>query len=88
MNSLPEGCALDDGFVQRDVEDIGNHFGDLVDLAVGDPQDTPHIADDRLGAHGAKGDDLGHVVLAVLLGDVLDDLVPAFIGKVDVDVGG
>ena len=38
------------------------------------------------GGHGAEGDDLGHVVGAVLVLDVLNDLLPPADAEVDVDV--
>ena len=46
----------------------------------------PDVADRRLGAQRPEGDDLRHPVVAVLAGDVLDHLVAARVGEVDVDV--
>ena len=37
--------------------------------------------------HGAEGDDLRHVVRAVLANDVVDDLLPALVAEVDVEIG-
>ena len=44
------------------------------------------IRDSPPGGHGAEGDDLGHVVGAVLVLDVLNDLLPPADAEVDVDV--
>ena len=46
-----------------------------------------HVAHHRLRLHGPEGDDLGHVLAAVLPRDVLDDLAAARLAEVDVDVG-
>ena len=40
-----------------------------------------------LGLHGAERDDLRHVLAAVLLGDVGDDLAAPALAEVDVDIG-
>ena len=49
-------------------------------------EDAPDVADGGPGEHRAERDDLGDVVLAVLARDVGDDLVPAVVLEVDVDV--
>ena len=65
----------------------GRHlFGQLIHLRVGEIQRPPHVPQDAPGGHGAEGDDLGHVVAAVLAVDVVDDLVPAAIAEVHVDI--
>ena len=65
----------------------GNHLGDAIDFGVGNVHGAAGILDRRLGRHGAEGDDLRHLVAAVLLGDVVDDLAAAVHAEVDVDVG-
>ena len=72
--------------IQGHVEGGGDLFGDGVGLGVADVQDTAHIADRRAGGHGAEGDDLGDVVLAVEAVDVVDDLAAAVDTEVDVDI--
>ncbi len=73
--------------VELDAQLVGDGLGDAVDLAVAHAQDPADVAQGGPGEHGAEGDDLGHVVRAVLAGDVGDDLVAAAVLEVDVDVG-
>ena len=54
---------------------------------VGHTHHTAHIADGVAGGHGAKGDDLGHMVCAVLPVDVVDDLLTALVAEIDVKIG-
>ena len=46
-----------------------------------------HVPDDGLGLHGAEGDDLADVVRSVLAGHIVDDLLPALVAEVDVQIG-
>ena len=65
----------------------GRHLlGQLIHLRVGEIQRPPHVPQDATGGHGAEGDDLRHVVAAILAVDVVDDLVPAAIAEVHVDI--
>ena len=54
---------------------------------IGHPHHTAHIADGVAGGHGAKGDDLGYMVCAVLPVDVVDDLLTALVAEIDVKIG-
>ena len=47
----------------------------------------PQSLIDGLGGHGVEGDDLRHLLAAVLAGDVVDDLAAAVLAEVDVDIG-
>ena len=69
------------------VEGEGDHLGDAVDLGQGHLEDAADVADGPPGGHGPEGDDLADVLLAVLLGHVLDHLLPAAAAEVHVDVG-
>ena len=62
-------------------------FCHLVHLLVVHTHHSANVAYPAAGCHRAKGDDLCHPVLAVLLDDIVDDLFPAFIAEVDVKVG-
>ena len=76
-----------DRLVEPDAELVRDGLRDPVDLAVGVAQDAADVADRRPGEHRAERDDLGDVVVAVLAGDVGDDLVAPAVLEVDVDVG-
>ncbi len=58
----------------------------LVDICIGHGQSAANVSDGCPGAHGAKGDDLGHVVSSVLLHNVADDLIPSVVLEVHVYV--
>ena len=60
--------------------------GHPVHIAVGHAQRPPHIPDGRPCSQRAEGDYLGHVVLAVFLGDIGDDLIAAVVLEIEVDV--
>ena len=73
--------------LQGDVEHLGHQLGDAVALGERQAEHAAHVAEHALGLQRAEGDDLPDVVLAVLAGDVLDDLVAAVLAEVDVEVG-
>ena len=68
----------------------GRHGGHLphhaVHVGVGHAQGAADVAEGGPGAQGAEGDDLGHAVVAVLLGGVADHLIAPVLGEVDVNV--
>ena len=72
---------------ELDAQLVGDRLGDPVHLAVAHAQHASHVPQRGAGEHRAERDDLGDVVLAVLAADVVDDLVPALVLEVDVDVG-
>src|SRR5699024_125038 len=65
----------------------GDLLGQGVHLRVGDVEHPAHVPDGGPGGHSAEGDDLGHVVGAVLPVDIVDDLLPPADAEVDVDIG-
>ena len=73
--------------LQLDPQLVRDGLRDLVDIAVGQAQHAAHVPDRRPGEHRAEGDDLGDVILAVLVADVVDDLVTALVLEVHVDIG-
>ena len=76
-----------DRLVELDAELVRDRLGDAVALAVGHADDSGHVADGGSGEHRAEGDDLGHVVGAVLAADVVDDFLAPPVLEVDVDIG-
>ena len=86
---LPQGLGEAQGVVQGDVEGAGpggHLLGDHVHVGVGDVHHPAHVPDGVPGGHGAEGDDVGHVVVPVLLADVLEHLVPAGVAEVHVNI--
>ena len=75
-----------DRLIEPDAELVRHHLRDAVDLAVAETEHATHVADGRPREHRPERDDLGDPVAAVLARDVGDDLVPAGVLEVDVDV--
>ncbi len=72
--------------LQGHFQIIGNQLGNPVNIAIGHVQRPPDIPHDRLGPHGAEGDDLTDAVAAVLFDHVLDHLATAVLAEVNVDI--
>ena len=79
------------GDLQRPLEghlQLHRHqFCHRVHALVGQAHHPPHVPDGVAGGHGPEGDDLGHMVRAVLAVDVVDDLLPPLVAEIDVEVG-
>ncbi len=74
------------GLLQGDVELFRHQLGDLVHFGVRHFQGPAHVPDHLAGLHAPEGGDVGHVRPAVGLGDVFDDLAPALVAEVHVDI--
>ena len=72
--------------LERHVEGGRYLLGDPVDVGVRHAHRAADVPHHGAGLHGAEGDDLRDVVPPVLPGDVVDDLAPAALAEVDVDV--
>ena len=86
---LPQGLAQAQRVLQGDMQRTGpggHLLCDLVHLGVGHVHDPAHVPDDAPGRHGTEGDDLGHMVVAVLAADIVHHLAPAGIAEVHVDI--
>ena len=93
---LRDGVALDrlrellprlERVLERLARALRDELRDPVDDAVGDLEHAPGVAERGAGGHLREGDDLRDAVAAVLLGDVVDDALPALDREVDVHVG-
>ena len=71
---------------QLDVQRGRDHLGDAVHIGVRHVHGAAHVFDRGLGRHGAEGDDLRHVLAAVLAGDVVDDFAAPVHAEIDVDI--
>ena len=70
----------------REGREHRDHLRDLVAERVGEAERAAGVADGRLGRHGPERDDLRDVVRAVPAPYVVEDVVPAVVGEVHVDV--
>jgi hypothetical protein len=87
LGQLAQLRFLQQGVFQRDVELVRHQLGHAVHLGIGNLQHPADVADGRLGAERAERDDLGDVVRAVFLDDVVDDFPAPVHAEVHVDVG-
>ncbi len=83
---LPELGALLHAVREVDLRPLGDELRDPVDRAVRDVEHAAGVPDRGPRHHRPEGDDLRDAIAAVLLGDVVDDLVAAEDREVDVDV--
>src|SRR5271157_821218 len=74
-------------FLDSDVQSRRHHLHDALNFGIRNVHGAAGVFDRRLAGHGAKGDDLCHLVSTVLLRDVINDLAAAVHAEVDVDVG-
>ena len=73
--------------IQRDVQFIRNHLGDRIAEAVRKIHCASDIANDAPGCHGSEGDDLHHLILAILTCDIIDDFLSSLEAEVHVNIG-
>ena len=73
-------------FVERDVELVGNKFGDAIHFPVRQVHGASHVLDRGLGGHGSKRNDLRDIRTPVFRGDVLDDVATTPLAEIDVDI--
>lgn len=72
--------------LQRDARAARHHLCDLVHFAKGQIHDTADITDDGTRRERAEGDDLRHLLSAVLLCEIGDDLPASAIAEVGIDI--
>ena len=86
IHAVQQGRELQ-RLLQRHAQVEGHGLGHRVGVLIAHAQHPAHVADDGLGRHGAEGDDLAHMIGAVLAGHIIDDLLTALVAEVHVDVG-
>ena len=64
-----------------------DQLGDCVDVGEAHIEHAAHVFDRGARAQGAEGDDLRHLLAAILLGDVLDHFAAPVRAEIDVDIG-
>ena len=77
---------LFEGLVDRHANRCRNQFGNLVHVAIGQIHGTTAILDGSLGGHGVEGDDLAHLIAAILAHHILVDFDAPVHAEVDVDI--
>ena len=84
--SLPQVRVHGQGLPDRDSQFHGDHLCHRIRLGVREIKHPAHIPHCHAGSHGSEGDDLHHPVLAVLLINVIDHLLPSLVAEVDIDI--
>ena len=72
--------------LQRDTGAARHHLCDLVHFAKGQIHDTADITDDSTRRERTEGDDLRHLLGAIFLREVCDDLPASAIAEVSIDI--
>ena len=72
--------------LQGNVQGRWHQLSHHIHLGIGHVQRPAHIPNGGPGCHGAEGDDLGHMVVAVLAADVVHHLAPAGVSEVHIDI--
>ena len=72
--------------IQRDVQLLGDHLGDLIRLRVGQVEDAGYVTDDTAGSHRTERNDLNDPVPPVLPNDIVDDLLSALEAEIHIDI--
>ena len=75
------------GLVQGHFQLLGHQLCHHVHFGIGHIHHPSDVPDGGAGRHGAEGDDLCHVILAVFFGDVVYDLLPPSGAEVNIKVG-
>ena len=81
-----QGLGEGQGLVQRHFQVEGNLLCHGVRLAVADVQNAPYVPNRRPCGHGAEGNDLRHMVGAVLPVHIVNDLAPAADTEIHIDI--
>ena len=84
---VPQARGQHQRLVQGHLNIKGHLLGDVIHLGIGEVEHPPHVTDGGLGLHGAEGDDLHHMVLAVLPGYVVDDLLAPPDAEININIG-
>ena len=87
LDEIAQFRFLIERLLERDVELIRDELGHAIDFGIGNFQHTAHIPDRGFRPERPERNDLGDVVLAILVDHVVDDLAPAFHAEVHVDIG-
>ena len=72
--------------INRHAQLKRNRLGDLVGLGIADAERPADVAHRLLGFHRTEGDNLRNTILTVFARHVVDDLRPALIAEVDVNI--
>ena len=63
------------------------HLGNPVHIIIRKIQCTPDIAYHPFCRHRTKGHDLHHLIMPIFLTDVINDLLPALIAEININIG-
>ena len=84
---LLEAGGFPKGILQRHMGTGRDQLCHHVRFGKGEIQCTAHVTDGAPGGHGTEGNDLGHPVRAVLSVDIVNDLAPALLAEIRIEIG-
>ena len=73
-------------FVNRDIQLLWNHFGDRIHLRIRQIHHTSDIPDNASRCQCTKRNDLNDTVIAIFSSDVINNFLPSFKTKVNVNI--
>ena len=65
---------------------IGDKFGDAIHVRIIHAHGPAHITHRGLGLHGTKGNDLGHIIAPIFFSDIINDLAPPLVAKININI--
>ena len=75
------------GPVQGHFQFHRHQLGNPIHLLIRHIQHSAHVTNGRTGRHGSEGNDLRHMVVAILPVHIVNDLLPPLIAEVHIKVG-
>ena len=88
--SIVEGFKLRYGFecgLEVHILCLRYELCDPVNILIRYSKDSSDIADGAARGHGTEGNDLSYMVAAVFILNILNDLGPAFVAEVNIEIG-
>ena len=72
--------------IQRNVQLSGHQLRNGIHHGIGQIHDTSHVPNDSLCRQGSEGDDLHHLIGAILLTYIVNDLLPAVVAEIHINI--
>ena len=83
---LAQLCIHRKRFVDRHIQLVRDHFCNGIHEGIRQIHDAPDVADDTLCRQRTERDNLHNLFFSIFASDIIDDLLPAFIAEVDIDI--
>ena len=74
------------GFINSDIQLLGDHFRNISNLCIGHIQNTADITDNTAGCQCTESNDLNHTVISVFAPYIFDHFLSSFEAEVNVNI--